>query len=285
MLNYEVDRRILAPYLPVGTELDDWNGAVYASIVGFQFLRARFLGLAVPLHTNFVEVNLRFYVRRRAAEGWRRGVVFVRELAPRRAVAIVANLLYGERYVTVPMSHRIEYAEAPTAILLGATGILPVSSGYTAAFEPNPQAAAQPAFTSKPRLPAVPTGDTPVAHWSGDVPRRVEYAWRHRRRYGQVAVETNGPAQPLEPGTHEHYIAEHYWGYSALSRGRTKEYLVAHPPWRISPAASATFQCDAAAIYGQPLAECLSGPPASAFWADGSAVRVYRGRRVDPCPG
>jgi hypothetical protein len=211
--------------------------------------------------------------------------VFVRELAPRRAVAIVANLLYGERYVTVPMSHRIEYAEAPTAILLGATGNLPVSIGYTAAIKPNPQAAAQPAFTSKPRLPAVPTGDTPVAHWSGDVPRRVEYAWRHRRRYGQVAVETNGPAQPLEPGTHEHYIAEHYWGYSALSRGRTKEYLVAHPPWRISPAASATFQCDAAAIYGQPLAECLSGPPASAFWADGSAVRVYRGRRVDPCPG
>lgn len=225
MLNYEVDRRVLAPYLPAGTELDDFNGAAYASIVGFQFLRARFLGLAVPLHTNFVEVNLRFYVRRRAAEGWRRGVVFIRELAPRRAVALVANLLYGERYVTVPMSSRIE------------------------------------------------PGD-------GDVPRRVEYAWRHRRRYGLVAVETDGPARALEPGSHEHYIAEHYWGYSALSRGRTKEYLVAHPSWRVSSAASATFQCDAAALYGEPLAECLSGPPASAFWADGSPVRVYRGVRL-----
>ena len=235
MLNYEVDPCVLAPYLPAGTELDDWNGAAYASIVGFQFLRARFLGLAVPLHTNFVEVNLRFYVRRRAAEGWRRGVVFIRELAPRRAVAVVANLLYGERYVTVPMSCRIEYAEAST-------------------------------------------GETPVVR--GDVPRRVEYAWRHRGRHGLVAVETNGPMHILEPGTHEHYIAEHYWGYSALSRGRTKEYLVVHPPWHVSPAASATLQCDAVALYGEPLAQCLSGPPASAFWADGSAVRVYRGVRL-----
>jgi uncharacterized protein len=225
MLNYEVDPRVLTPYLPAGTELDDWNGASYASIVGFQFHRARFLGLAVPLHTNFVEVNLRFYVRRRAAEGWRRGVVFIRELAPRRAVALVANLLYGERYVTVPMSHRIEQGE-------------------------------------------------------NGVPRRVEYAWRRRGRHGLVAVETDGPARALEPGTHEHYIAEHYWGYSALRRGRTKEYLVAHPPWHASPATSATLQCDAAALYGKPLAEFLSEPPASAFWADGSAVRVYRGVRI-----
>src|SRR5688500_18294142 len=66
MLNYEVDPAIVTSLVPSGTELDFWNGAAYASVVGFQFLRTTFCGVRIPLHGSFVEVNLRFYIRRRA---------------------------------------------------------------------------------------------------------------------------------------------------------------------------------------------------------------------------
>ena len=108
MLNYAVDPALLRPLVPAGTELDEWEGTTYASVVGFLFLRTRVLGIPVPFHRDFEEVNLRFYVRRRGPEGWRRGVVFVKEIVPRAAIAAVARWLYGERYVAMPMRHRVE---------------------------------------------------------------------------------------------------------------------------------------------------------------------------------
>ena len=106
MLNYEVPPGLLRPLVPAGTELDDFNGAVVASLVGFRFLDTRVLGVPIPGHRDFDEVNLRFYVRRRAEDGvWRRGVVFVRELVPRRSIAWVARLCYNEPYSAVPMRH------------------------------------------------------------------------------------------------------------------------------------------------------------------------------------
>ena len=107
MLNYVVDPKILAPLVPVGTELDFHDGQTFVSVVGFLFLKTRVLGFPIPLHRNFEEVNLRFYVRHRVPEGWRRGVTFVRELVPRRAIASVARILYDEPYLAVPMRHSI----------------------------------------------------------------------------------------------------------------------------------------------------------------------------------
>ena len=91
MLNYEADPSILARRVPAGCELDAWAGRTFVSLVGFQFLHTRVLGVPVPLHRHFEEVNLRFYVRRKADGAWRRGVVFVKELVPRRATAFVAE--------------------------------------------------------------------------------------------------------------------------------------------------------------------------------------------------
>ena len=108
MLNYEVDPHILAPYVPAGTELDFWNGKTYLSLVGFLFQECRVRGIAIPFHRHFEEVNLRFYVRHQTDDGWRRGVVFIKELVPRWAIAYVARTFYNENYFVLPMSHRIE---------------------------------------------------------------------------------------------------------------------------------------------------------------------------------
>jgi uncharacterized protein YqjF (DUF2071 family) len=109
LLNYEAPADALLPLVPTGTALDLWQGRALVSVVGFLFRETRVLGVAIPHHRDFEEVNLRFYVRRRVAgEADRRGVVFIRELVPRVAIATVARLLYNEPYRTVPMNHAID---------------------------------------------------------------------------------------------------------------------------------------------------------------------------------
>jgi uncharacterized protein len=107
MLNYPVDPALLAPFTPAGTELDYWQGRTFVSVVGFRFLNTRVFGIAFPFHRDFEELNLRFYVRRQSAEGWRRGVVFIKEVVPRFVIAILARRFYHEPYVALPMAHRI----------------------------------------------------------------------------------------------------------------------------------------------------------------------------------
>lgn len=116
MVNYECPPAILAPYVPRGTTLDLFEGRALASIVGFRFLRTRVLGVPVPGHVDFDEVNLRFYVRHVTPAGeLRRGVVFVRELVPRAAIAWLARLAYNEPYRAVPMRSTVpaQLGDAP----------------------------------------------------------------------------------------------------------------------------------------------------------------------------
>lgn len=121
LLNYEADPALLHPRVPAGTELDVWQGRCLISLVGFMFLDTRLLGVPIPGHRNFEEVNLRFYVRRRGDDGaWKRAVVFVRELVPRWAIAALARQLYNEPYLAVPMSHEIRVTpEAGGSALYG----------------------------------------------------------------------------------------------------------------------------------------------------------------------
>jgi uncharacterized protein YqjF (DUF2071 family) len=108
MLNYAIEPSILSPLVPAGTELDTWNGMHYISIVGLLFVNTRVSGHAIPFHRNFEEVNLRFYVRRKTNDGWKRGVVFIKEIVPRSMIALVAQYKYNEPYIGLPMSHQIE---------------------------------------------------------------------------------------------------------------------------------------------------------------------------------
>jgi uncharacterized protein len=107
MLNYEVDPALLQNYVPAGTELDQWNGKVLISLVGFRFLKTKVFGISFPFHRNFDEVNLRFYVRRQEGNEVRRGVVFIKEIVPLWVIATIARWVYNENYVALPMSHKI----------------------------------------------------------------------------------------------------------------------------------------------------------------------------------
>lgn len=116
MLNYLVNPQLLREFVPAGTELDTFEGRTYVSLVGFRFLRTRVRGIRIPFHQNFEEANLRFYVRREHPEGARRGVVFIREIVPKWAVAQVARSVFHENYICLPMSHRVGNTEDGTRL-------------------------------------------------------------------------------------------------------------------------------------------------------------------------
>src|SRR4051812_45506678 len=98
MANYAVDPAVLKRHLPYKTELHLWNDTCYVSLVGFRFVNTRLRGFRVPFHINFEEVNLRFYVRYKDGDQWKRGVVFMKEIVPKPALTFVANAFYKENY-------------------------------------------------------------------------------------------------------------------------------------------------------------------------------------------
>lgn len=111
MINYIVNPEILQPYVPKGTSLDFFDGKCYVSVVGFMFLNTKLLGIKVPFHVNFEEVNLRFYVKREHEGETKRGVVFIKEIVPKSAITFVANTIYNEHYETLPMRHHWNITE------------------------------------------------------------------------------------------------------------------------------------------------------------------------------
>ena len=299
MLNFAVPREVLAQLAPAGTEPDLYDGQAYASVIGFLFRDARFLGLRFPGHGRFEEVNLRYYVCRhidtvmarspdhaidgvcarsgdprtthagsgdprtmhagsgdphttqgdprttdRVGGQIRRGVVFVREIAPRAAVAAVARWIYNESYVTRRMRSEVQLA------------------GHHLA-----------------------AGDQVGYEWQTG-------RWPHRTWNRLAARAADWPRLP-RAGSLEEFIVEHYWAYVRGGDGSTWEYRVAHRPWRVAPAAEVVWDCDVEATYGvSPLAPYLAKPPVMAMIADGSPVQVFHGRRLesqdDPlrgCPG
>jgi uncharacterized protein len=107
LANYAVPKELLLPYLPNKTELSSFEGKTFVSLVGFMFLNTKVWGLSIPMHSDFEEVNLRFYVKYNDHGEWKRGVVFIKEIVPKKAISFIANFLYGENYTTMNMKHSL----------------------------------------------------------------------------------------------------------------------------------------------------------------------------------
>jgi uncharacterized protein YqjF (DUF2071 family) len=108
LLSYEVDPGVLARYLPRGIELDTWDDRCLISMVGLQFRDTRVLRVPVAFYRGYPQVNLRFYVRRWAGGQWRPGVVFIKQIVPRKLVALVARRVYQEKFIAAPVRHWVE---------------------------------------------------------------------------------------------------------------------------------------------------------------------------------
>jgi uncharacterized protein YqjF (DUF2071 family) len=250
LLNFPVPTELIARYAPPGTEPDLYDGQAYVSVVGFHFHHARLFGVSIPGHTRFTEINLRFYVRRAVTGELRRGVVFVKEIVPRRSVSFTANWLYHESYITRSM--RSEMRVGGKELAAGDTIGYAWQSGRS--------------HLLRGALSAVRRGPSGRA--------RTQTRWNRLS-----ACLTAAPSIP-SPGSFEEFIIEHYWGYVRGRDGRTREYRVLHEPWRAAPVGQIVWDCDPAATYQSPWTDYLSAQPSSAFLADGSTVQLFRGRRL-----
>lgn len=111
MANYEMEPSVLEPYLPKGVELDFFNNKAYVSLVGFMFNKTRLFGVPIPFFGSFEEINLRFYVRKVENRKIKKGVVFINETVPFKIVALLANKLYKEHYISIPTKNSIDITE------------------------------------------------------------------------------------------------------------------------------------------------------------------------------
>ena len=201
MLNYAADSdtiQALRELTPPGTELDSWNGKVLVSMVGFLFLNTRLLKIPVPFHRDFEEVNLRFYVRRKQNSEWRRGVVFVREIVPLRAVATLARLCYGEKYMATRMRHRV----VPASIA-SSSGSVPIGSADYQWLHTGRFCSVSAKFSGIPELPAAGSEQEFITehYWgySGRIRRpTLEYEVEHPRWRVWNALE---PVLDCDPAT------------------------------------------------------------------------------------
>ncbi|HRE41322.1 MAG TPA: DUF2071 domain-containing protein [Ignavibacteria bacterium] len=105
--NYIVPPELLKKYLPAKTELDLYQNNCFVSLVGFMFLNTKVLGLSFPFHKNFDEFNLRFYVKYNDNGEIKRGVTFIKEIVPKGIITFVANSLYRENYITLPIKNSL----------------------------------------------------------------------------------------------------------------------------------------------------------------------------------
>jgi uncharacterized protein YqjF (DUF2071 family) len=223
MANYVVDPNILQPFLPAKTNLETFNGRTYVSLVGFLFHNTRVLRIPVPFHTSFPEVNLRFYVGYKENDQYKRGVVFIKEIVPKRAITFIANSLFKERYVTLPMKHFVNMA---------------------------------------------------------DNEQHVGYHWKLNNRWNGIEVKTGLTKFPLQAGSEEEFITEHFWGYSRMNQHLTGEYQVSHPSWNVFPVEQYKIDCDFGHLYGPSFSILKDQAPVSVFLAEGSEINVFNKRVI-----
>ncbi len=108
----------------------------------------------------------------------------------------------------------------------------------------------------------------------------VRYSWLFRRKWQTLSVEASQVAHPIETGSEEEFLTEHYWGYTRRTRGGTSEYEVRHPRWEVYPITRPRIYVDFGGLYGSAFASLNRQTPASVLLAEGSPVSVAPGVRL-----
>ena len=101
----------------------------------------------------------------------------------------------------------------------------------------------------------------------------VEYQWK-KGGWNTMRATADTNLQPIEEGSMEEFILEHYWGYTTLNEQAIIEYGVEHPRWQCYPVTHFEADYNVVELYGLEFAPLLHGAPDSVFLAHGSEVLI-----------
>jgi uncharacterized protein len=115
-------------------------------------------------------------------------------------------------------------------------------------------------------------------HARGD--SRIEYEWSKEGIKNRIGVSVGQDLGVPSEASLEHFLVEHYWGYTRRSATRTDEYLVEHPPWALSAADDVLIEVDFGRTYGDKFAFVTEAKPYSILFTRGSGIIVYAGQQI-----
>jgi uncharacterized protein YqjF (DUF2071 family) len=173
-LHWPIDAAALAPHLPVGLEVDTFEGVAYLGLVPFTIPLSRTPRLGVPLAPAFHEVNLRTYVHRGGREP---GVWFFSLDAQSRLAVAGARAAYHLPYFHARMS-------------------LEVTGDSTVTYRSQRRAAVAAEFAGQyaPTGPAAPAAVGTREFFLAE--RYFLYAWNGRRLSSASVHHAPYPLQP-----------------------------------------------------------------------------------------
>lgn len=123
----------------------------------------------------------------------------------------------------------------------------------------------------KEHYTAVPTRHT----WEiNALEKQIEYQWCSHKNWYSIKVIANAKSLPMQAGSLEAFIFEHYFGYTKVNEHKTIEYKVAHPSWEINHVKDYAIKCDFAQFYGSNFEILNHTKPSSVMLAEGSSVSV-----------
>ena len=106
------------------------------------------------------------------------------------------------------------------------------------------------------------------------------YEWKLNGKWNKIGATVGNALQPIQPGSPEEFIFEHYWGYNSISNTKTTEYGVEHISWQTREVKDFIFDADVATLYDEAFVPFLTVKPYSAFFADGSDISVRMGEKI-----
>jgi len=118
-----------------------------------------------------------------------------------------------------------------------------------------------------------------ISEVDGDL-RSAEYRLGRPHNESRFALHVDGEPHAIVAGSDEDFLTDRPWGYTRQRDGGTIEYHVKHRRWNSWSDAGCEIDGPLGDFYDEPFASILSGTPASAFIADGSAVAVHLPDRI-----
>lgn len=104
--------------------------------------------------------------------------------------------------------------------------------------------------------------------------KQITYEWKVEKKWNILKVAAETKRIPMEVGSMEEYIFEHYYGYTKVDENNTLEYKVNHPKWETNKVADYEINCDFGKMYGKAFEFLNNQQPDNVILAEGSEVSV-----------